>query len=215
MLWFKRKKKSSEEKTQIIEEKDLPTLVEELRSWQYTLNRIGSHSRGAVTERDKEILEEKQRKIIQVLPNEFQKEVFNILMKYELNLLEFLDNNWKETLRVAYRNIARYLDPEYPLQFIGKENFPVEGKNFFFWVLIQLKEGDSENRYARLGELIKKGDICGHKISEEDVIRIIAMKVSLTLFGKDYGIQSRVLVDIMCNLERGEQFLRDEILSKI
>lgn len=86
--------------------------------------------RDELTKSDWEDLRKLEEEIINLLPDEFQKKVFRIVVKHkEIDLLDFLEKDWKETLRAGFRDIAFYLDPKHRLNFL---KLPVKGKDFLF-----------------------------------------------------------------------------------
>lgn len=206
--WFKKRKKSKVE-SQPLKREDLNTLIAKLKEETMLLNWLGKNK---VTESELKELRDLEEKIVDLLTDDFQKKVFRILLKHNIGLLEFLEGDWKEILRQGYKNIADYLDPEHPLNFVGKK-LPVKGRDFLFWLLKQAKPVDSANRYKKIAETIKKGEICGCKISDERLVEQIASIVGVVLMSKEYSRQFRILMEIMSDLEGGEQFIKENLFS--
>lgn len=171
--------------------------------------------RNKITASDLKELKELEGKIIELLPDDFQKKVFGILSKHNFDLVEFLEGDWREPLISMYRDISFYLDPKHPLNYVG-EKLPVAGRDFLFWMLQQAKIGsNSDNRYINIAEAIKRGDICGHKISDQRTIEQILSIAGVVFFSREYGLQFKTMMEIMCDLEEGETFIKNELFNKV
>ena len=218
-----RKQDKAKEEASPRKKEDLETLIADLKQSQAVLNIIGSKGDKLLFSTEKARLKELEEKIISLLPDEFQKKVFRILVKHNVNLLEFVgeNKNWKETLRAGFNDIAFYLDPKHPLNIVGKK-LPVAGKDFLFWMLQQAKAENKENRYLHIGEAIKKGNICGYQVSldekvqsGEKLIDQIVLIAGIVMMSGEYNLQFRVLMEIMCDTEGGEEFIREELYNKV
>lgn len=204
---FRKKEKAKEEIPQSKKE-DLDALIKELGDLQETLNLAGP-SESLAYKMEKARARELEEKIVGLLADDFQKKVFRILMKYEFDLLKLLEQDWKEVLSAVYGGIAKFLT-----DMLGKK-LPVSGKDFLFWMLEKAKQGDFENRYQNIGEAILKGEVCDSLIPDEETIQHILMLATCIFTSDEYRRQFEVFMEIMCDLEGGEQFIREELCNKV
>jgi len=210
--WFrkfgKKEKQKPKEEFPPPKKEDLDTLIKELNDLQATLDLAGP-SESLVYKMGKARLRELEEKTVDLLADDFQKKVFMILMKHEFDLLKLFEQDWKETLRAVYKDIAQYL-----VGMLGKE-LPVSGKDFLFWMLEKAKQGNSENRYQNIGEAILKGEVYDYSVCDKETIQQILMFTACIFTSDEYRRQFEVLMEIMCDLEGGEQFIREELCNKI
>lgn len=201
-LLRKEKKKSIDKK--IIEKKGLPEMIDELEHWQTMLNLLGSNR---VTEDDKEKLKKIEKEVIDLLPDEFQRKVFEILSENNFNLLEFLkQDDWREPLKSACEDIAYYLNTEHPSNFI--KELPFTGKEFLLWMLQQAKLNSKKDSYEGIAKALHGQIICGHEISNETIEKIFG--ICLVVFvSEDYGGQFKILIKITRDIEGGEEFIQE------
>jgi hypothetical protein len=220
-LLFGRFGKKKEPKKEVQKEeipqpkKDPSTLIRELDDTQRILDMLGSSGDKLLVAMEKSKAEELRTEIIDMLSDEFQKKVLKILIKHKFDLLDFVgkDKDWKEEFRAGFKDIAFYLDPKHPLNFV-KDKLPIPGKDLLFWMLQQAKNGKSENGYVNIGKALLAGEICGHRVNDRELIQSIFLLMNCVFFSKEYGFQFVVLMDIMREIEEGEEFIREEFYNK-
>jgi len=211
-LWSGRKKEKPfppKEKPK----KDLKELIKDYKAEKLLLSFVAKDDRGNIPESELKWLKEIEGQIIELLPGDFQKGVFKILARYRFDFLEFSEQgDWQQSFREISRDICHFLyrgapypqEPEWP-------PLPFSGEKFFFWLLTQAKTGKKSNKYenisAALVEAKEKEIILCHHMKGEDIARL-ANRI-LVVFAGEWAKQTAVLVDIMCELEGGELFVKE------
>ncbi len=209
--WFFGKKRDGEIPQQETITSDIPSLIKDLRLWQTTLNMIGQQR---VTEVDEKIIKRKENKLIEAIPDKFQKEIIKLAQKYKFDITEFAEEGWQKKIKDAFENIASYLSTSHPLNFLeGK--FPPEGEKTLFWMLEQAKKSPStDKRYQFIIDGVKKGVINDyHFPTDEETLASIFLLLQCVLFSREYGVYFSMLMEIMCDIEEGENFIRKEVLK--
>jgi len=207
-----RKKENPKKEIPPPKKEDFDTLIEELDDAQSIINLIGPNGDKILLAMEKAKVKELQEKIINLLPDEFQKKIFRIIARHDnVDLVGFLKQDWKENLRTGFENIAFYLDPKHPLNFL---KLPVKGKDFLLWMLQQAKSDNSKDGFANIMNAILKRDICGIRVSRKRIKDKVFPIVLCVLWSRDYHLQFQILMEIMRDIEGGEEFIKNELVDK-
>lgn len=81
-------------------------------------------------------------------------------------------------------------------------------------MLKQTKSDNSKDGYSNIVEAILKRDICGVRVSEERMREKVFSIVICVLWSRDYHLQFQILMEIMRDIEGGEQFIKEELVDK-
>jgi len=192
--------------------KDLAILVRELEDYQRLLNFLGSQR---IDEFDKERLRKLEDRVIGAIPDSFHREVVILIQKHGFDITEFAGEDWKDKIRSTFEDIASYLSPNHPLNVVGNR-LPVEGREYLFWMLERAKNApDPDERYQTIANTIKMGEIADYRFDAEQILDSLISMALVVWFSRDYGRYFTILMELMCDVPGGEEFLQKEILEKV
>lgn len=147
LLWFIRKKEEKKKTEENIREiRDLfdytknstADLIGLYRSEKYMLERMENRNQGMPVESNyyKET-KKMEDEIISRISDEFEKKVLRIIVSFNLNLLEYMGDKWKEEIKEACFHVCHYLKfgNRYPEKSSVYDPLPFPGKEIFTWFL--------------------------------------------------------------------------------
>lgn len=195
-------------------EKSIAELMKDYRTYRMSVSMAPSIDRGFWENK----VRETEDKIIAKLPDELQKATFRILQKYRFDFCGFLEKeDWTMQLKEVARDICHFLcygspyplKPEWP-------PLPFSGESFFLYLFGKAKDGgktDSLGRvetiFSALKTVVETKELMGNSFAIED-LQNIGMRVMVVFAGEFHG-QAGALMDIFCEVDGGEHFVREII----
>ena len=206
------------QRTQQEETKSLSELVEEYRSIKSLLSFVAYDHNGNVPEDHffmRNLHELEQQIIAHILISDrFYGEVLRIFARYKFDITDFLSiDEFEENARKYCRAASHFLEygAPYPTESDFPETrLPISGKEVFFWLLCQAKGSFGEDRLRNILEAVRRvidaGEVLGEKFDKG--LCDWAMRFGMPFLSPEWAYQTRVLVDVLCELEEGEIFIR-------
>jgi len=194
--------------------KDLQELFNDYDLESRLLSFLGQKYGGNIPKHEYADLEKIEEQIVDVLEDELQKGIFRILARHRFNIVQLLrEEDWQESLRHTCKRVCHFLhfgapypgEPEW-------EPLPFPGNEFFLWLLCLARGEPREDRIAKIFEQLKeqfeKEEIMGHKF-EKSEIQTIGGRI-IVVFAGEWAKQSKVLVDVLCELgEPGDAWIKE------
>ncbi|MFH1207219.1 MAG: hypothetical protein V1668_01280 [Patescibacteria group bacterium] len=209
-LWPWKKKNKPE--PELEPEKSLPELINEYKTQIGLLSLLNAGKTKPLPDHFYDRFKKIEQQIIAHLPDKFQQEVFQILARHKFDITEFLrDEDWQTSFKIIARKTTHYLHygapypekPEWP-------PLPCPGNEFYYWMIQQSKSDDPskrvENILVALEVMFGKGEILGHSLGKSELGYI--NMCCLAIIGGEWRKHSAVLIDIYCELDQGDEFLK-------
>lgn len=166
-------------------------------------------------------LRETEKQIINLQEDEFTKSVLRILSRHRFDITHAIENGYEKDFVVACREICHFLQYGSPYPVIDSTfgPTPFSGTELFFWLISQAKS-DSEDEREGFSCIVDawRGAwdsrvVLGHRLKEETheekvELDSLLMRVGLIFVGAEHAGQSAVLIDIMCEVDSGEEFVQ-------
>lgn len=219
LLDFLRRRKKLQADSLILQpepEKSIAELIEDYRAGKMCVSMAPQTDKGFWEDE----LRRTEDKIIAKLPNGLQKSALMILQRYRFDFREFLEKeDWTAPLKEVARDICHFLHygSPYPMK-PQWAPLPFSGEDFFLHLLESAKKSNKTDSAGRIGAIsltlkaaVETKELFGHSFVVED-LQNIGMRVIVVFAGELHG-QAGALMDIFCEVEGGEQFVR-EIITK-
>jgi hypothetical protein len=217
--WRKRKAPTSTIHTKddlwarLIPERTLPELLKRYEYEKLSLSMLSGGRPNKLSDDDHGCLREIERRIIALQTDQMQREVLTILIQHGFNLAEFFGKQtWQNIIEESIQDIVHFL--HYGMILPSKTEQPRlfrRGDELFLWMLEQARDGAEADRMSNistgLSHGVKEGSLLGRKFSREEA-QEFGHRIVVVVIG-EFAKQMRVLVDIFCEVEGGEQFIRD------
>jgi hypothetical protein len=199
--WFRRETPDHE-----ADEEDLAALVKEFRELRTLVSLLSSTSLDGVPDGLMQAFKAAEQAVIAALEDPFQREIFAVLAKHGFDILDFLDGDWIAILGDVLRVIVAFLGQRYPA---GGEwqDYPFSGEELYLWLLERTK--GSSDRVVAIFANLEKTSICGFDLGFE-ARRSLSDRL-IVVFAGEYTKRSAAFIDIFCDVEGGEEFIREEL----
>ncbi len=211
--------------------KSTAELIREYRTAHYFISQYMYAHGGSRPDKSDFLMTDLSRieaEIVEQIPDLFQRSVFRILAHHEFDITDFLkDENghitWQEEIRNTLEQSCNFLfNYGQPAGVHESRKFtplPFSGEEFMLWFLQEVKNSpDSKNPNSIvrvlgiLNPFLKSGIILGHNLQEESM-KGIGDRL-LVIFVGEYANRMAVVIDIFCDSNEGEQFIREILNTK-
>jgi hypothetical protein len=210
LLKFFETKKSKSERVPL-PKRDMGILIKDYKIESWLLRNLANRNLGKVPEEAYADLKKIENEIIEQLPDPLQREVFKIFAQHKFDIVDLIPG-WKEEMKKVSKEVCHYLHYGSPFPNVPEwPPLPLPGNVLFLWMLEEAKEEEGKKRYYGLSLFFKKakedGEIFGFKISEEELQNISGRLI--VIFSGQWAKHSAVLLDILCQVEGGEDFVKE------
>jgi hypothetical protein len=193
---------------------DMEGLLKRYKMEQALLSYVANEKMGKLDEEDLKRLRVIERKIIGLLPNELDRQVLEIVSRYNFNIEEFLDeNDWKSSFEKKWFEICHFMYYGSPFPQIAMlwEPLPFPGNEFIFWLFKKAITGESDdlldNVNVEMVKMVKSKKIYGRTFGDQE-IQSLGMRV-IVIFAGEFNKHANILIDIMREVENGEEVVKE------
>lgn len=217
--WRRRKAPTSTIRTKddlwarIIPKLTLPELLKRYEYEKLSLSILSEGRPNKLSDDDYGCLREIERRIIALQTDRMQREVLTILVRYGFNLAEFFGKQtWQDIIGESIQDIVHFLHYGDTYPRIPKQPwYFVNGGEFFLWLLEQARDGTGADTTTNIGtaltKAVDKGTLLNRPFTRQTA-QDFGHRIIVVVMG-EFAKRFRVLVDIFCEVEGGEQFIRD------
>lgn len=165
-----------------------------------------------------------EEELIALMPSDFDQSVFQIFARHDFDIIDLYESDWREMLKTFLEKNCHFLysGTVYSFEDVPWEPLPILGEDLFLHLLKLGQEGEADNSIDRISSIFEKMNfkkiieekkLLGHDISEEEA-RSLGGRLIAIFMSRECSKQSSAIIDIFCEVEGGEQFVK-KILNEL